>query len=93
MAKITSEDILNIGKKEIPNNGKHYKELKYEPNKVIKDWVEINNLKGYEAYTYGQVLKYLSRVDLKESKEEDIQKAMYYLYELKKEILGSENGN
>lgn len=64
----------------------HYMKLKYEPNKVIKDWLKGNKLVAYEAYTYAQVLKYLSRLGTKNSKMEDIVKAEYYLKELKNEI-------
>lgn len=69
----------------------HYKKLKYEPNKVIKDWLIGNKLLAYEAYTYAQTLKYLSRLGTKGQKEEDIVKAVYYIKELEKEILGEED--
>lgn len=64
----------------------HYKKLDYEPNKVIKNWVEVNGLVGYAAYTYGQTLKYLSRLGLKDGELKDTKKALYYLEQLKEQL-------
>lgn len=64
----------------------HYKKLEFEPNKVIKNWVEVNGLVGYAAYTYGQVLKYLSRLGLKDGELKDTKKALYYLEQLKEQL-------
>lgn len=69
----------NINKKETEFFNEHYKQHKYEPNKVIEDWIDVNRLSGVEGYIYGQVLRYLSRIGLKNAKQKDLKKATYYL--------------
>ena len=61
------------------NNPDHYtKGRKFEPISVIEDW-EL-------GYHLGNALKYISRAGRKESKEEDLKKAIWYIErELKKE--------
>ncbi len=52
----------------------------FEPIDVINDW-ELN-------FNLGNVVKYISRVDRKDSGLEDLKKAAYYLnYEIDKRML------
>lgn len=65
------------------NHASYYggKNNPYEAIKVINAWSEKNNWDGKQGFTYGTVLKYLSRAGQKENNSEaqDIQKCINYL--------------
>lgn len=70
------------------NSPKHYKKGKYETIDVILDITQHYPPK--QAYTAGNVIKYISRANDKGNKLEDLKKAEWYL---KKTIeLEKENG-
>jgi hypothetical protein len=50
----------------------HYLELSPQPIDVIEKW----NL----SFALGNALKYIARCEYKNSKKEDLQKAIWYLY-------------
>lgn len=52
---------------------KHYKRYKYEPINVIEDWGLNKN------YNLGNVIKYISRHEHKNGRE-DLEKALNYLH-------------
>lgn len=67
-------------------NGKHAsyyggKDNTYEAIKVINAWADKNKWDGKQGFTYGTVLKYLSRAGQKSgnSEAQDIQKCINYL--------------
>lgn len=49
---------------------------------IIKALIEANGLTGYEAYLYGNILKYMWRCGRKGSLANDLDKAKNYLSEL-----------
>lgn len=53
----------------------------YEAIKVINAWADKNKWDGKQGFTYGMVLKYLSRAGQKDgnSEKQDIQKCINYL--------------
>ena len=68
------------------NKPKHYADRKHEPIEVMIDWAEANKLPPRQAVLYRDVIKYLSRYNLKGDPKENLQKAQYYLNRLLKEV-------
>lgn len=59
-----------------------------ECSDVIRALIEENNVTGYDAYLYGNIIKYLWRYGRKGKRAEDLEKAKNYLTELEfEEIL------
>ena len=76
------DEITDKVEKEMVNHPDHYKgERKYEPIDVIEDW-------GL-GFCDGNALKYISRLGRKDPNKtiEDIDKAIWYLYRLKQNLL------
>ena len=65
------------------NHASYYggKDNPYEAIKVINAWGKKNNWNGEQGFTYGTVLKYLSRAGQKKenSEAQDVQKCINYL--------------
>lgn len=65
------------------NHASYYggKDNVYEAVKVIEAWSDMNNWNGKQGFTYGTVLKYLSRAGHKKdnSEAQDVQKCINYL--------------
>ena len=58
---------------------KHYKQTSIEAIDVIEDW-DLN-------FSLGNVVKYIARADIKGSRKQDLEKALWYLKrELQKEV-------
>lgn len=58
-----------------------------ECSDLIKALIEKNNIKGYKAFLYGNIIKYLFRINSKESMVKDAEKAKNYMDQLVDEIL------
>lgn len=77
MEQIINEEYIN------GNHASYYggEDNPYEAIKVINAWSKKNNWNGEQGFTYGMVLKYLSRAGQKagNSEAQDIQKCINYL--------------
>lgn len=74
------------------NNCPHYYEVAVngpiiECSDLIKALIEKNELTGYQAFLYGNIIKYLFRINSKESMVKDSEKAKNYMDQLVEEIL------
>lgn len=78
-----SKELCNVRNKEDKednvNHPKHYTAGKYECIDVIEDVTK--NLKGFEAYLVGNIIKYIWRYKIKNGAE-DLKKARFYLNKL-----------
>lgn len=79
---MTIEEFLRVPKPEQVNHPSHYggENNPYEAIKVIEAW-ELN-------FCLGNVVKYVARAGKKQSKLEDLKKALWYL---EREISNTEN--
>lgn len=79
---MTIEECLRVPKPEQINHPSHYggENNPYEAIKVIEAW-ELN-------FCLGNVIKYVARAGKKQSKLEDLKKALWYL---EREISNAEN--
>ena len=68
------------------NHPAHYTNGKVECIDAIES--AINDLKGYEAFLTGQVIKYVWRFKRKGKPLEDLQKAEWYLHKLMESVKG-----
>lgn len=57
-----------------------------ECTELIKALIEKNGLTGYQAFLYGNIIKYLFRINSKESIVSDSEKAKNYIDQLVEEI-------
>lgn len=62
-----------------------------ECTELIKALIEMNGLTGYQAFLYGNIIKYLFRINSKESIFSDSEKAKNYMDQLVEEIHGEYN--
>lgn len=63
-------------------------DIPIECSDLIKALIEKNELKGYQAFLYGNIIKYLFRINSKESIFSDSEKAKNYMNQLVEEIHG-----
>lgn len=73
------------------NSCPHYYEVAVngpiiECSDLIKALIEKNELTGYQAFLYGNIIKYLFRINSKESMVSDSEKAKNYMIQLVSEI-------
>lgn len=64
------------------NKPSHYADKEIEVIKYIEDTLNFLEIKGYEAYCVGNVLKYISRYTKKGKPSQDLGKTKYYLNEV-----------
>ena len=62
--------------------GTHYLETKVQPWAIIEDWSHPDQSQ-FEAYLWGNTLKYIHRYRRKGTPHQDIDKAIHYLTKLK----------
>lgn len=60
----------------------HYGKSKFEAIDVIEDWATTNQLTPAQAFAYGNLIKYLARINLKNQAGKDLDKARFYLHRL-----------
>ena len=82
MSDYSKEDDKMVG-------GDHYTQTELDPWAVIRMWVH-NDQNRFEAYLWGNALKYLHRYRRKGKPMQDIDKAIHYLKQLKKELAAQE---
>lgn len=73
------------------NSCPHYYEVEVngpliECSDLIKALIDKNELTGYQAFLYGNIIKYLFRINSKESMISDSEKAKNYMDQLVEEI-------
>ena len=66
------------------NHPSHYNQGNIETIEMIKEIT--NGYTGFEGFLVGNVVKYLDRAPYKESKEQDVKKAQFYLNSLVDEL-------
>lgn len=66
------------------NHPSHYNQGNIETIDIIKELTE--GYSGFEGFLVGNVVKYLDRAPYKESKEQDVKKAQFYLNGLVAEL-------
>lgn len=64
------------------NSPAHYANRKFETIDVIEDCIKANKLDGYQGYLLGNIIKYISRANVKGEMLENLKKAQWYLNRL-----------
>ena len=74
----------DMGHFDVVQRPKHYADKEIEVIDYIQDTLKFLDIKGYEAYCWGNVIKYMSRYT-KKNGVQDIEKAIYYIQEVLEE--------
>lgn len=83
-------EVVSISNKEKVNHPQHYGgDTTYETIKVLEAWLTPEQFHGF---LLGNSIKYMSRADKKNNREEDLRKALWYDQYLNTWLKETENG-